>query len=94
MPKQISNELLTWPVELLLIAPPPECEKLSSADWDTLKRNHADKVVKISRRRRGYARRARTDARQRQRRLSKKAALVAAATRSGFLFSNGAELGG
>jgi hypothetical protein len=53
MPKQISNELLTWPVELLLIAPPPECEKLSSADWDTLKRNHADKVVKISRRREG-----------------------------------------
>jgi hypothetical protein len=53
MPKQISNELLTRPVELLRIAPPPECEKLSSADWDTLKRNHADKVVKISRRREG-----------------------------------------
>ena len=53
MPKQISNELLSWPVELLRIAPPPECENLSSADWDTLKRNHPDKVVKISRRRRG-----------------------------------------
>jgi hypothetical protein len=45
--------LLNWPIELLRVAPPPECEKLSSADWDTLKRNHPDKVVKVSRRREG-----------------------------------------
>jgi hypothetical protein len=46
-------ELLQWPIELLRIVPPDEAERLSSADWDTLKRNHSDKVVKISKRREG-----------------------------------------
>ena len=49
----LPNELLKWPIELLRIAPPDEAERLSSADWDTLKRNHSDKVVKISKRREG-----------------------------------------
>ena len=49
----LSNELLKWPIELLRIASPDESERLSSADWDTLKRNHPDKVVKISKRREG-----------------------------------------
>jgi hypothetical protein len=49
----LPDELLKWPIELLRIVPPEETEKLSSADWDTLKRNHPDKVVKISKRREG-----------------------------------------
>jgi hypothetical protein len=40
-------------LELNRIAPPPECERLSGADWDTLKRNYPDKVVRISKRRVG-----------------------------------------
>jgi hypothetical protein len=40
-------------LELNRIAPPKECEKLSSASWDTLKRAHPDKVVQISPRREG-----------------------------------------
>jgi hypothetical protein len=46
-------DLLKWPVQMLRIAPPPEAEKLAGADWDTLKRNYPDKVVKISQRREG-----------------------------------------
>jgi hypothetical protein len=49
LPAELSN----WPIEMLRIASPGEAEKLSSADWDTLKRNHSDKVVKISKRREG-----------------------------------------
>jgi hypothetical protein len=49
----LSDELLKWPIELLRIAKPEEAEKLSSADWDTLKRNHPDKIIKISKRREG-----------------------------------------
>lgn len=45
--------LLDWPVELLRIAEPEEAERLSSADWDTLKRNHPDKIVHVSERRVG-----------------------------------------
>jgi hypothetical protein len=41
------------PLELLRIAPMPECERLSSADTDTLKRAYPDKIVKISPRREG-----------------------------------------
>jgi hypothetical protein len=45
--------LLEWPIDKLRIAPPSECEELSGADWDTLERNHPDKVVHVSRRRKG-----------------------------------------
>jgi hypothetical protein len=51
--KSVNSELLTWPVELLRVAEPKEAEHLSSASWDTLERNHADKVVHISKRRKG-----------------------------------------
>jgi hypothetical protein len=41
------------PLELLRIAPMDECERLSSLSEDTLKREHSDKVKKISKRRDG-----------------------------------------
>jgi len=40
-------------LELDRIAPPTECEKLSGASWDTLRRRHPDKVIQISPRRVG-----------------------------------------
>jgi hypothetical protein len=53
MNEALPADLLKWPVQTLRIAPPPEAEKLAGADWDTLKRNYPDKVVKISQRREG-----------------------------------------
>ncbi len=50
---QLPDELAKWPIEMLRIAPPEEVEELSSASWDTFKRNHPDWVVKISERREG-----------------------------------------
>ena len=41
------------PLELLRIAPMPEAERLSSASAETLEREHPDKIVNISRRRKG-----------------------------------------
>jgi hypothetical protein len=46
-------ELLQWPVELLRIIPPPEVERISTLSWDTVKRNHSDKIVHLSERRVG-----------------------------------------
>ena len=46
-------ELLKWPVELLRIVEPHEAERLSGVSWDTLKRRHADKIVRMSERRVG-----------------------------------------
>jgi hypothetical protein len=46
-------ELLNWPIELLRISAPPEAEKLSSLSWDSLLRNHSDKIVHLSKRRVG-----------------------------------------
>jgi hypothetical protein len=51
--KSPNSELLTWSVELLRVAPPEEAERLSSASWDTLQRNHPEWVVQISERRHG-----------------------------------------
>jgi hypothetical protein len=51
--KNSSDDLLNWPVALLRIVDPKEAEELSSADWDTLVRNHPDKVVRVSKRRLG-----------------------------------------
>ena len=47
-----SNNLLSWPVELLRIAA-PKAERLSSTSWDTIQRNHSDKIVRLSARRVG-----------------------------------------
>jgi hypothetical protein len=47
------NELLSWPVELLRIVEPEEAERLSSLSWDTILRNHAKKIVRLSKRRVG-----------------------------------------
>src|SRR5262249_25417148 len=41
------------PLELLRIAPMPESEHLSSASTDTLEREHKDKIINVSRRRKG-----------------------------------------
>jgi hypothetical protein len=41
------------PLELLRIVPMPEAEHLSSASADTLEREHPDKIIHISRRRKG-----------------------------------------
>ena len=53
MPTINSDDLLKWPIELLRIVEPPEAERLSSTSWDTLQRNHPDKVVHLSKRRVG-----------------------------------------
>jgi hypothetical protein len=47
------NELLSWPVELLRIVEPEEAERLSSLSWDSILRNHRDKIIQISKRRVG-----------------------------------------
>jgi hypothetical protein len=47
-------DLSKWPIEMLRIAPPPEVEKLSSMDWDTIERGPlADKIIRLSPRRIG-----------------------------------------
>jgi hypothetical protein len=45
--------MLAWPVELLKIVDPDKAEELSSLSWDTIKRNHPDLVVHLSKRRVG-----------------------------------------
>jgi hypothetical protein len=39
--------------QLLVILSPPQAEEVTSLDWDTIKRNHPDKVIKLSPRREG-----------------------------------------
>ena len=46
-------ELLNWPIELLKIVEPDEAERLCSLSWDSIRRNHPDKVVQLSKRRVG-----------------------------------------
>jgi hypothetical protein len=46
-----SNELSA--LELERVADKPETERLSGVSWDTIKRNHSDKIIHISRRRVG-----------------------------------------
>jgi hypothetical protein len=50
MPENVptTNDLLTWPVAWLRIARPKEAEELSSLSWDTIEREHADKIVRLS----------------------------------------------
>jgi hypothetical protein len=47
------DKLLDWPLEWLRIAEPKEVQRLTSLSWDTIHRNHRDKVVQISKRRVG-----------------------------------------
>jgi hypothetical protein len=55
MPKipPADNDLRNWPIELLRTAGPSEAEQLSSLSWDSIKRNHADKIMHVSARRCG-----------------------------------------
>jgi hypothetical protein len=46
-------ELLNWPIELLKIVEPEEAERLCSLSWDSIRRNHPDKIVHLSKRRVG-----------------------------------------
>ena len=46
-------DLLKWPVELLRIVKPEEAERLSSLSWDTITREHSDKIMHLSDRRVG-----------------------------------------
>jgi hypothetical protein len=48
-----ADSLLAWPVELLRIVKPEEAERLSSLSWDTITREHSDKIVHLSDRRVG-----------------------------------------
>jgi hypothetical protein len=41
-------DLREWPIPMLRIARPPEAEKLSGMDWDTLERNYPQWVLKLS----------------------------------------------
>jgi hypothetical protein len=52
---QVVDRLLKMlpPLELLRIAEMPEAARLAGVSGDTLKREHSDKIVKISRRREG-----------------------------------------
>lgn len=51
--KQLPDNLLNWPLELLRIVDPEETERLSSLSWDSIKRHHRDKIVHVSERRVG-----------------------------------------
>ena len=55
MPDDIIAAILARmePIQLLRIAPMLECEKLSSLSEDTLAREHADKIIHLSARRKG-----------------------------------------
>src|SRR5215831_7185167 len=50
------DDLSTWPIDWLIIDPLPEAKKLAGVSEDTLKRNHRDKIVRVSRRRIGMRR--------------------------------------
>lgn len=47
------DDLPNWPVALLRIASSEEAEQLSTLSWDTITRNHPDKVIHLSKRRVG-----------------------------------------
>jgi hypothetical protein len=48
-----SAELHTWPIELLRIVEPDEATRLSTLSWDSIRRNHFDKIIHLSKRRVG-----------------------------------------
>jgi hypothetical protein len=51
--KITADDLSSWPIELLRIVEPDEAEHLSTLSWDTIKRDHGDKVLHLSKRRVG-----------------------------------------
>ena len=53
MKPKITDDVSTWPVELLRIAEPDEAEHLSTLSWDTIKRDHPEKIIQLSTRRVG-----------------------------------------
>jgi hypothetical protein len=53
MSATLPDDLLQWPIELLRVVRADEAERLSSLDWDTIKRNHPEWVVALSARREG-----------------------------------------
>jgi hypothetical protein len=51
MPKTATpqcDELSNWPLEWLRIARLDECERLSGVSEDPLRREHGDKIIRIS----------------------------------------------
>jgi hypothetical protein len=54
--KPLPANLLDWPLEMLQIVPREEAEELSGESWDSLRRNHADKIIQLSPRRVGMRR--------------------------------------
>lgn len=55
-PPPSNNDLLGWPPHLLEIVPLDEAARVSSASEDTIRRNHKDKIVRVSERRVGMRR--------------------------------------
>ena len=53
MSTDLSAELQKWPMEWLRIVDPDEATRLSTLSWDSIRRNHPDKVIHLSRRRVG-----------------------------------------
>jgi hypothetical protein len=47
------TDISTWPIEWLRIVDPEEATALSSLSWDTIARQHADKIIRLSTRRLG-----------------------------------------
>jgi hypothetical protein len=48
-----SGELSDWPIEMLKIVGPHEAERLCSLSWDSIRRNHPEKIIHLSKRRVG-----------------------------------------
>jgi hypothetical protein len=51
--RNLFGELGDWPIEMLKIVEPDEVERLCSLSWDSIRRNHPDKIVHLSKRRVG-----------------------------------------
>jgi hypothetical protein len=50
---KVPGELSDWPIEMLKIVEPHEAERLCSLSWDSIRRNHPDKIIHLSKRRVG-----------------------------------------
>jgi hypothetical protein len=51
--KITADDLSSWPIELLRIVGPDEAEHWSTLSWDTIKRDHSEKIIQLSARRVG-----------------------------------------
>jgi hypothetical protein len=52
MDAEAATDRPSW-IELESVIPPSKAEQITSLSWDTIQRNHKDKVVDLSPRRRG-----------------------------------------